>query len=181
MQMPEIFSSTQVTASPSFECLTASSLNCCFFCTSLLWLLVLMMMFSQQGNLTSLFPDFCKHPFSVWQRQAGNIKERRPKALTKPIPLAKVNAIQHHFERHSGEKSSSFQAALVPFSIIKVVSNFIKTEFGGYLRIAAKPLPFWNSKVPHIPLIPFRRKMRNSAQNTGLQSSSRQPSLRLTF
>lgn len=36
MQMLEIFSSTRVTASPNFNFLTASSLNCCFFCTSLI-------------------------------------------------------------------------------------------------------------------------------------------------
>lgn len=100
----------------------------------------MMIKFSQQGNLTSLFPDFCKQPFSVWQQQTRKIKARIPKALTKPVPLAKVNAIQHRFGKASRRGKQLFpgcfgsvQAELtssIVFSIIQVVFNFVKTEVG---------------------------------------------------
>jgi len=77
--------------------LTASSLNCCFSST------FAVVGVDDDNVSTARKPNIpfhwlcCKQPCSVQQQQTTQIKTRIMKALTKPIPLDKVDVIQHHF------------------------------------------------------------------------------------
>lgn len=110
--------SKQHTASPSFNFLTASSLNCCSSCT------FMVVGVDDDDVFTARKPNIpfpwlcCKQPFSIWQQQTRKIKTRVPKALTKSIPLAKVNVIQHH----SG-KASRRGKQLLPGCVCSVWTN----------------------------------------------------------